>query len=93
MGFSQKFSLLALFGGLAVGLSVSAGAADMPAQAASPWTGFIQGEVARAYRDPEHWSKGRLRLELNRRGKFSENVKWKIGGRFDYDAAYDRSSF
>ena len=93
MGFSQKFSLLALFGGLAVGLSVSAGAADMPAQAASPWTGFIQGEVARAYRDPEHWSKGRLRLELNRRGKFSENVKWTIGGRFDYDAAYDRSSF
>ena len=57
------------------------------------WRGFIQGEVARAYRDPEHWSKGRLRLELNRRGQFSENVKWVIGGRIDYDAAYDRSNF
>jgi hypothetical protein len=34
-----------------------------------------------------------LRLELTRQGTFSENVKWKIGGRFDYDAAYDRSNF
>ena len=67
-------------------------AANKP-EPASAWTGFVQGEVARAYRDPEHWSKGRLRLELNRRGQLSEQVKWKIGGRFDYDAAYDRSSF
>ena len=67
-------------------------AADKP-QPASAWTGFIQGEVARAYRDPVHWSKARLRLDLTRRGQFSEHVKWKIGGRIDYDAAYDRSSF
>ncbi len=26
-------------------------------------------------------------------GQFSEHVKWKIGGRFDYDAAYDHSNF
>jgi hypothetical protein len=68
-------------------------AADKPAPAAPGWRGFIQGEVARAYRDPEHWSKARLRLELTRKGQFSENVKWTIGGRFDYDAAYDRSGF
>ncbi len=67
-------------------------AADKPKPAAA-WHGFIQGEAARAFRDPEHWSKGRLRLELTRQGQFSENVKWKIGGRFDYDAAYDRSGF
>src|SRR2546427_8922245 len=33
---------------------------DKP-QPGSAWKGFIQGEVARAYRDPEHWSKARLR--------------------------------
>jgi hypothetical protein len=67
-------------------------AADKP-QTASAWRGFIQGEVARAYRDPDHWSKARLRAEMTRQGRFSENVKWKIGGRFDYDAAYDHGSF
>jgi hypothetical protein len=66
-------------------------AADKPQ--ASAWTGFVLGEVARAFRDPAHWSKLRLRTELTRKGQFSEQVKWTIGGRFDYDAAYDRSSF
>lgn len=125
MGFSPKFSMVALLG--AVGIWSFAGAATAEEQAetklpmrlfaqadgagsrdalfgddkptadkpqpASAWTGFIQGEAARAYRDPAHWSKARLRLDLTRRGQFSEHVKWKIGGRFDYDAAYDRSSF
>lgn len=68
-------------------------ASKKPAASESGWRGFVQGEVARTYRDPEHWSKARMRLELTRRGQFSENVKWVIGGRVDYDAAYDRSSF
>lgn len=68
-------------------------AAEKPAPPASAWRGFVQGEAARAYRSPEHWSKARLRAELTRKGQFSENVKWTIGGRFDYDAAYDHSSF
>ena len=72
--------------------SPAAPATDKPPPG-SAWKGFIQGEVARSYHDPAHWSKERLRLELNRQGQFSENVKWKIGGRFDYDAAYDSSSF
>ena len=59
----------------------------------SGWQGYVQAEVARAYHDPAHWSKERLRFDVNRRGQFSDQVKWKIGGRFDYDAAYDRSSF
>lgn len=63
------------------------------APTSSGWRGFVQAEAARAYRSPEHWSKARLRLDLHRQGQISENVKWKIGGRFDYDASYDRSSF
>ena len=67
--------------------------ATVEAKPAPAWKGFVQAEVARTYADPEHNSKGRLRLDLSRQGQFSETVKWKIGGRFDYDAAYDRSNF
>ena len=62
--------------------------ADKPRPSAG-WRGFIQGEAAYSYRDPKHWSKGRVRAELSRQGQFSENVKWKIGARADYDAVYD----
>jgi len=57
------------------------------------WKGFVQMEAARTVADPAHWSKAKMVLELNRQGQFSESVKWKIGGRFDYDGVYDRSSF
>jgi hypothetical protein len=70
---------------------------DAPAAAASKpasaWRGFLSAEAAYSFREPAHWSKERLRLELIRQGQFSENVKWKIGGRFEYDGAYDRSNF
>lgn len=59
----------------------------------SGWKGFAQFELARAYREPEHWSKERLRFDLSRNGQFSEAVKWKIGARFGYDAAYDKAAF
>ena len=70
-------------------------ATDKPesSPSSSNWRGFVQAEAARAYRDPAHWSKERLRLDLNRQGQFSDQVKWKIGGRLDYDAAYDRLNF
>jgi hypothetical protein len=45
------------------------------------------------YADPEHFSKAKLRTELSRTGQFNEYLKWKISGRFDYDAAYDLSNF
>ncbi len=67
-------------------------AADKP-KPGPAFGGYIQGEFARAYRNPDHWSKARLRADVTRQGQFSESVKWKIGGRFDYDAAYDHSSF
>jgi len=50
-------------------------------------------EFAHTYADPEHFSKAKLRTELSRTGQFNEYLKWKISGRFDYDAAYDLSNF
>src|SRR5690606_13015383 len=59
----------------------------------SGWKGFSQLEIADNYSSPEHFSKAKLRTELSRTGQFNENIKWKISGRFDYDAAYDLSDF
>ncbi len=71
----------------------SADQASRPKAPEQAWKGFAQGELARTTADPAHWSKARLRLDLSRQGQLSEQVKWKIGGRFDYDAVYDRSGF
>lgn len=57
------------------------------------WKGYSQFELANNYSGVEHFSKAKLRTELSRTGKFNENIKWKISGRFDYDAAYDLSNF
>ena len=57
------------------------------------WKGFAQLELARTVGEPAHWSKARMVVELNRQGSLAENVKWKIGGRLDYDAVYERSSY
>ena len=57
------------------------------------WKGFSQLEIADTYSSPEHFSKAKLRTELSRTGQFNEHIKWKVSGRFDYDAAYDLSSF
>ena len=62
-------------------------------QAAPAWRGYAQGELARTTGDPAHWSKARLLMDVTRQGQFSEQVKWKIGGRYTYDGVYDRSSF
>jgi hypothetical protein len=57
------------------------------------WKGFSQLEIADTYSSPEHLSKVKLRTELSRTGQFNEYIKWKVSGRFDYDAAYDLSNF
>lgn len=62
-------------------------------QLVTGWKGFSQLEIADTYTSPEHLSKAKLRTELSRTGQFNENIKWKISGRFDYDAAYDLSNF
>lgn len=62
---------------------------DGDAGLTSPIRGYIQTEAAYAYENPEHWSKARVRLELGRQGRLSSNVKYKVTGRFDYDAVFD----
>jgi hypothetical protein len=70
-------------------------ASAMPAwkRLVTGWRGFSQLEIADTYSSPEHLSKAKLRTELTRTGQFNEHIKWKISGRFDYDAAYDVSDF
>ncbi len=60
---------------------------------ASPWHGFFQGELARTYATPDHWSKFAGRLELGRRGRLANDMQWKISGRLDYNAVYDIEDF
>ncbi|HKX54410.1 MAG TPA: DUF1302 family protein [Nitrosospira sp.] len=62
-------------------------------QLVTGWKGFSQFEIADTYTSPEHLSKAKLRTELSRVGQFNEHIKWKISGRFDYDAVYDLSNF
>ena len=57
------------------------------------WTGYVQGELARTYADPGHWSRTDMLVDLSREGRFSGQVKWKIGARLSYDGVYDRSGF
>jgi hypothetical protein len=62
-------------------------------QLVTGWRGFSQLELADNYANPEHFSKAKLRTELSRTGQINEYLRWKISGRFDYDAAYDVSNF
>ncbi len=55
--------------------------------------GFVQFELARTTGDPDHWSKMRTRADLGSQGRLSDNVKWKLGVRVDYDAVYDINDF
>lgn len=55
--------------------------------------GHLQFELARTVADPEHWSKARARADLSAQGTLGDGIKWKLGGRFDYDAAYTHSDF
>jgi len=56
-------------------------------------TGSFEGLGAYTYSDPTHWSRGVGRLTLNAQGSFSENVKWKVGGRVDGDIVFATSNF
>jgi len=62
-------------------------------EAGSGIKGFIQFEAARTTATPEHWSKLRTRAELGSAGKLGKGTKWKMGARFDYDAAYSINDY
>lgn len=55
--------------------------------------GFVQFEAARTTASPEHWSKLRTRAELGSSGKLGNELKWRLGARFDYDFVYDINNF
>jgi hypothetical protein len=57
------------------------------------WHGYVRGKAAYTYSSPAHWSSTLLRAELDVAGALSENVKYKLGGRLDYDFVYDWTSF
>ena len=57
------------------------------------WNGFFQGELARTFADPDHWSKATGRLELGKRGRLDNGMQYKISGRVDYNAVYDINDF
>lgn len=59
----------------------------------SPFSGFIQNEAAYTYADPDHGSKFKTRLHLAAEGSLSDHVKYKISGRFFYDAIFDLNDF
>ena len=50
--------------------------------------GFVEGAAAYTFADPTHWSKLRVRGEVNAGGQLMSGVKWKLGARADVDAAY-----
>src|SRR5690606_1805177 len=62
---------------------------ESPEYTRSPWRGYIQADLAYTYGNPEHWSKARTRFELGRQGVLSDTIKYKVSGRFDYDAVFD----
>ncbi|HLX30083.1 MAG TPA: DUF1302 family protein [Casimicrobiaceae bacterium] len=66
---------------------------EKPAGPTPAWHGFVRGELAYTYGEPEHWSKMLVRAELDGTGSLSENVKYKIGARLDYDFVYDATNF
>jgi hypothetical protein len=58
----------------------------------SGWRGYVETALAYTYREPEHWSKARTRLELGRQGRISESLRYKLTGWFSYDADFDIDS-
>jgi len=66
---------------------------EKPRETDGKLRGSLQLELARTVADPDHWSKMRLRADLGSSGRFANGVKWKLGARLDYDAAYDRNFY
>ena len=69
---------------------------EAPAKTGAPtiaWHGFVRGELAYTYGEPDHWSKMLVRAELDGQGALTDRIKYKIGARLDYDFVYDVTNF
>ena len=81
---------LALFSCLpAAAMAQATGGGAEPARL----SGFVSETVAYTTADPEHWSRGLTRLQVVADGAFSESVKWRLGGRIDFDPLIGNSGF
>lgn len=67
--------------------------AAVPRQDTGQVRGTLQMEAARTYASPAHWSKALGRLELGTQGKLQGGGAWKVSGRVDYNAVFERSDF
>ena len=55
--------------------------------------GFTQTEISRTFGEPDHWSRLRVTKRAQRNRPVSDNVRWKLSGRLDYDAVFDVTNF
>ena len=62
-------------------------------QKSAQWRGFMQGEAARTFANPDHWSKLTGRAELGKRGRLDNGMQYMISARVDYNAVYDIDDF
>jgi len=65
----------------------------LKAEPALPINGFIETALAYNYSNPKHWSDALFRLQLGTNGHLDNDVKWKLSGRAEYNAAYDLSNY
>ncbi len=75
------------------GIQMGAKSDATPAAAATQWTGWLQGDLARVLADPVHTANARLRAELTGKGVWSTGLKWKLSARVSHDLAYDGSDY
>lgn len=52
-------------------------------------TGFFQSELAYKWPEPDHYSVFRHTLALRGKGSWGARLRWHLGGRLSYDAAFD----
>jgi hypothetical protein len=67
--------------------------AKEPARDDVKLNGYVSSELAYTFASPAHWSRMLVRGQVDATGSFSENVKWKLSGRIDYDAVYNLTDF
>ena len=56
--------------------------AKEPARDDVKLNGYVSSELAYTFASPAHWSRMLVRGQVDATGSFSENVKWKLSGRF-----------
>jgi len=55
--------------------------------------GYFQSELAYTTPSPSHLSKARQTLELGGTGRWGSWAKWRLSGRFTYDAVFDINDY